>query len=187
MRRFANLFAAAMLALACQSASAQHSEDAPGFWVTPAVDGYGLTHMLPDAAYQPEQHTTYKIIYAMTKGPRTPSEVNSSLDHVARTVNVFVAAGVPVSHLKIVAIAYGDATSLALNDDAYRAKFGVANPNLPLIAALRKVGVDVTVCAQAVAENHYEYSAVDKSVTTALSGVTTIVTLQQKGYAFMSM
>lgn len=187
MRCFITTFVAGMLIVACCSASAQQSDAAPGFWITPAIHGYGLTHMVPGAAYQPDKHTTYKIVYAMTKGPKLPTEVNSSLDHVARTVNVFVASGVPVSHLKMVAIAYGDATALALSDRAYRAKFGVDNPNLPLIAALRKAGVDVTVCAQAVAENHFEYSAVDKSVTTALSGVTTIVTLQQQGYALMSM
>lgn len=187
MRRFAKTLAAATLIVACHSAFAQHSDSVTGFWTTPTIHGYGMMHMLPDAAYQPEKHTTYKIVYALTKGPKAATDVNSSLDHVARTVNIFVASGVPVSHLKMVAIAYGDATTLALTDEAYRAKFGVDNPNLPLIAALRKVGVDVAVCAQAVAENHYEYSAVDKSVTTALSGVTTIVTLEQKGYALMSM
>lgn len=187
MRRFFKILAAATVIFACHNALAQQSESAPGFWTTPTIHGYGMTHMLPDAAYMPDKHTTYKIVYAMTKGPKSPAEVNSSLDHVARTVNVFVASGVPLSHLKIVAVAYGDATTLALSDEAYQAKFGMPNPNLPLIAALRKVGVDVTVCAQAVAENHFEYSAVDKSVTKALSGVTTIVTLQQKGYVFMLM
>lgn len=187
MRRMVRLFAAAIFFFVCHPALAQRAKIAPGFWVTPAVPGYGLVHPMPDAAYQPEKHTTYRIVYAMTKGPKVPTDVNSSLDHVARMVNVFVAAGVPVSHLKIVAIAYGDATELALSDKAYRAKFGVANLNLPLIAELRAVGVDVTVCAQAVAEKDYAYGDVDKSVTTALSGVTTIVTLQHKGYAFMSM
>jgi intracellular sulfur oxidation DsrE/DsrF family protein len=37
-----------------------------------------------------------------------------------------------------------------------------------------------------VAENPHEYSDVDTSATTASSGVTSIVMLQQNGYAFMS-
>ena len=85
------------------------------------------------------------------------------------------------------AVAYGPATPLALNDAQYRAKFGVANPNLPLIAELRKAGVDVSVCGQAVAEHDFQYDWVDKSVTLALSGLTTVTTLEHQGYDLMPM
>lgn len=187
MRRFAKTFAVATLALACSSAFAQQNFSDPGFWTTPTIQSYGKMHMLPNAAYKPEKDATYKIVFALTKGSKTPADVNPSLDHVARTVNLYVASGVPVSHLKFVAIAYGEATSLALSDEAYRAKFGTANPNLPLIASLRKAGVDVAVCGQAVAEHQFTYADVDKSVTTALSGLTTITTLEHKGYDLMPM
>jgi hypothetical protein len=62
-------------------------------------------------------------------------------------VNLYVASGVPLKNLKFVAVAYGEATPLVLNDAQYRAKFGVANPNLPLVEQLRTAGVDVSVCA----------------------------------------
>jgi intracellular sulfur oxidation DsrE/DsrF family protein len=57
----------------------------------------------------------------------------------------------------------------------------------PLIALLRKAGVDVAVCGQAVAEHHFDYAWVDQSVTTALSGLTTVTTLEQSGYALMPL
>ena len=187
MRHFAKILALAALTLACSSAFAQQNYQDPGFWTTPTVQGYGKMHYLPKGAYQPEKSQTYKIIFALTKGSAAPADVNPALDHVARSVNLYVASGVPLSHLKFVAVAYGAATELALSDAAYRAKFGIANPNLPLIAALRRDGVDITVCGQAVAEHHFEYSAIDKSVTTALSGLTTITTLEHKGYTLMPM
>ena len=40
---------------------------------------------------------------------KQPGAVNPALDHVARTVNLYAAAGVPLSHLKFVAVAYGAA------------------------------------------------------------------------------
>ena len=187
MRRFAKIFGLVNLALAASTAFAQHNFSDPGFWTTPTIQSYGKMHMLPNAAYKPEKDATYKIVFSLTKGSKTPADVNPSLDHVARTVNLYVASGVPVSHLKFVAIAYGEATSLALSDEAYRAKFGSANPNLPLIASLRKAGVDVAVCGQAVAEHQFTYADVDKSVTTALSGLTTITTLEHEGYDLMPM
>jgi len=187
MRYFARTLAAASLTLACAGAYAQENIQDAGFWSTPTIQNFGKIHSLPNAAYQPDKAAEYKIVFALTKGPKTPADVNPSLDRVARTVNLYVASGVPVAHLKFVAIAYGEATALALNDEAYRAKFGTANPNLPLIAALRKAGVDVAVCGQAVAEQHFSYAAVDKSVTLALSGLVTITTLEHKGYDLMPM
>lgn len=178
----------ALLTLASsQLLAAEAADSAPGFWTTPVIEGYGKIHPLPGAAYQPDKAATYKIVFALTKGSKTPGDVNPALDHVARTVNLYVASGVPLSHLKFVAVASGDATALALDDGAYRARFNSANPNLPLIAALRRAGVDVAVCGQAVAEHHFAYSEVDKSVTTALSALTTITTLEHKGYSLMPM
>lgn len=58
-------------------------------------------------------------------------------------MNLYVASSVPLSHLKFVAIAYGAATPLVLDDAHYREKFGGSNPNLALIERLRKAGVDV--------------------------------------------
>lgn len=161
------------------------SPTAPGFWSTPTVPGYGKIHYLPQAKYQPAKDQTYKVVFTLTHGVTKPDQVNPGLEHIARTINLDVAAGVPLSHLKFVGIAYGAATSLALDNAQYRKAFGVDNPNLKLIAMLRKDGVDVAVCAQAVAEHGYEEAWVSHDVTLALSGLTTVIDLQHDGYALM--
>ena len=171
-----------MSALTCQAQTPDS-----GFWVTPTIQGYGKMHALPKAAYRPQAEKQYKIVFALTKGAKSPNEVNPALDHVARTVNLYVSSGVPIDHLKFVAIAYGDATPLALDDVHYRAKFGVPNPNLPLIDELKKAGIDVAVCGQAVAEHDYQYDWLTPTVTLALSGLTTVTTLQSSGYSLMPM
>jgi len=158
-----------------------------GFWQTPTIAGAGKIHPLPQAAYQPDRNATYKVVFSLTKGADKPDQVNPGLDHVARAVNLYVQAGVPLNHLKFVAIAAGGATPIALSDAAYKQKFGVANPNLPLIEQLRKDGIDVAVCGQAMAEHHFDYGWKDSHVTLALSALTTITELQQQGYALMPM
>ncbi|WP_158880946.1 DsrE family protein [Rhodanobacter sp. L36] len=158
---------------------------ADGFWQTPTIHGAGKIHPLPQAAYQPDRHAIYKLVFSLTKAADKPDEVNPSLDHVARAVNLYVQSGVPLSHLKFVAVAAGPATALALNDEQYRKLYSVANPNLPLIAQLRKAGVDVAVCGQAMAEHKYEYSWMDSHVTLALSALTTLADLQQQGYSLL--
>jgi intracellular sulfur oxidation DsrE/DsrF family protein len=179
-----------LAALCLMSASlAAHAADgdAQGFWSTPTIHNYGKIHYMADAAFKPDPKHSYKIVFSLTQASKTPDEVNPALDRVARTVNLYVAAGVPLSHLKIVAVAYGAATPLALDDAHYRLKFGTPNPNLPLIAELKQAGVTVSVCAQAVAEHHFEYGWVANDMTLALSGLTTVTTLESEGYVLMPL
>lgn len=182
MLRYLTIIALAMC-LPAFAASAADTDSA--FWQTPTIHGAGKIHPMPHAAYQPDPHATYKVVFSLTHFGAKPTEVSPSLDHVARTVNLYVNAGVPLSHLKFVAIATGPATPIALDDAQYRAKYGVANPNLAVIDQLRKAGVDVAVCAQAVAEHQFQYGWIDPRVTVALSGLTTVINLQQQGYALL--
>ncbi|GLQ49221.1 DsrE family protein [Dyella flava] len=184
MRRLSLLVAAAGLMM---SVAAVAADQPAGFWATPTIAGYGKIHYLPNAAYKPVADQTYKIVFSLTQGAKSPDQVNPSLDHVARTVNLYVAAGVPLDHLKFVAVAAGAATPLVLNDAQYRAAYGIPNPNLPLIAKLRAAGVDVAVCGQAVAEHQFQYGWVDPHVTLSLSALTTITTLEHQGYGLMQM
>jgi intracellular sulfur oxidation DsrE/DsrF family protein len=180
------LLATALVALTATSAWADDSQPA-NFWQTPAVEGFGKIHNLPDSAYRPQADHQYKIVFSLTTGAKQPDQLNPGLESVARAVNLYVASGVPISNLHFVAVASAAATPLALDDEHYRSAFGVANPNLAAIAALRKSGVDVAVCGQSVAAHQYQYNWIDKSVTTALSALTTITTLQQQGYALVPL
>lgn len=181
MRHLITTVCTVALMLASLSASAA---DKP-FWTTPTIHGYGKIHYLPKAKYQPEASETYKIVFTVTKSAKKPDQVNPSLDHVARAVNAYVAAGVPLSHLKFVAVAAGPGTPSMLDDAHYRKLYGVANPNLDLISQLRKAGVDVSVCGQAVAEHHFQYDWINHDVSLSLSGLVTVTTLEHKGYSLM--
>jgi intracellular sulfur oxidation DsrE/DsrF family protein len=154
---------------------------------TQVITAAGNIHPLPKAAYQPNPAATYKVVFSLTKGSDKPDQVNPALERVARAVNLYASAGVPLDHLKFVAVAYGPATPVVLDDEHYKAQFGVANPNLAVIAQLRKAGVAVAVCGQAMAEHHYPAEWASKDVTLSLSALTTITELQQQGYALMPL
>lgn len=173
-----------VLGLALGSTGAMAGE---GFWQTPVVHSAGRMHALPQAAYRPDAKASYKVVFGLTAAAAKPDKVNPGLERVARTVNLYASAGVPTDHLHFVAVASGGATAIALDDAHYRKQFGMANPNLPVIAELRQAGVDVAVCGQAVAEHGYPYEAIDPHVTLALSALTTITELQQKGYALVPL
>jgi intracellular sulfur oxidation DsrE/DsrF family protein len=160
---------------------------ADDFQQTLAIQSAGQIYPLPQSAYQPDRKMTHKVVFGLTKAADKPDQLNPALDRVARAVNLYVSAGVPLDHLKFVAVAYGPATTIALDDAHYREQYGTANPNLPVIEELRKAGVDIAVCGQAIAGHHYQYDWVDPHVTLALSALTTLTELQQKGYALMPL
>jgi intracellular sulfur oxidation DsrE/DsrF family protein len=167
-------------------AAAPAAHAAP-FWTTPTIHGYGRIHYLPDSAYRPQADQTYRIVFSVTQDAKAPATVNAALDHVARTVNLYAAAGVPLSHLKFVAIISGGATPLVMNNAQFHSAYGVDNPNLPLVSELRQAGVDVAVCGQAVAEHDIQYDWLEPGITLALSGLTTVTTLEHQGYDLLQL
>ncbi|EIL96903.1 sulfur reduction protein DsrE [Rhodanobacter thiooxydans] len=157
-------------------------------WHTGVITSGGEIHPVPKgSSFMPDPKATYKVVFAMTRGSDDPSKVSPAVERVARAVNLFTAAGVPLKNLHFVAIAYGAATPAMLDDKHYEDAFLVHNPNLPIIHELRKAGVDIVVCGQAVAEYKYQFEWIDHDVPVALSGVTTITELQLKGYALMQL
>jgi intracellular sulfur oxidation DsrE/DsrF family protein len=181
MRRYTHLFlgllASALLSLPAQADTMQN----------PVIKDGGTIHPLPDAALQPDRNQTYKVVFSVTKGSTDPKDLNDALDHVARTVNVFASAGVPLDHLKFVVIVHGQALPVVLDHAHYQKRLGTSNPNLKLISELKAAGVQLYVCGQALAGMKYDDSEVNPDFKIALSALSSIVILQQQGYALMPM
>ena len=154
-------------------------------WTYPVIDNYGPVNPLPKAAVQPRKDGKYKALFDVTSAINDPAKPESGLVHVARAVNVFASAGVPVKNLHFVAILHGPSTPAILNNEAYKKKYGKDNPNIPLIDALRRAGVHVDVCGQALAENGFAHADVYSPVQIDLSALATTVIYGDKGYAYM--
>ncbi len=174
------------LAASLTLASPALAQQAPGFWTTPAIEGIGPVHVWPQATLRPNKTTTYKAVFDVTKAGNA-NKINPGLDHIARAVNVFAAAGVPVSHLKFKVIIHGPATPVVLDAKSFEAKFGHANPNLEVIQALKKAGVEIFVCGNALGDMKYTPSEVNPHIRVALSALSTLIILQDEGYALLTM
>ncbi|MDE2235808.1 MAG: DsrE family protein [Gammaproteobacteria bacterium] len=182
MRKFP-LFVAALIGITLSSTLWA----APiGPWITPAIQSDGPMHPLPDAAYQPSKSKVYKAVFAVTRPSKGANDPDGGLTPVARAVNVFASAKVPLNHLRFVVLIYGiDASPMVLDNAHYKERFGTDNPNLKIIRELKAAGVKVVVCGQALAALGIEHSWVDPDVTIALSALSTMVILQDQGYALI--
>lgn len=158
-----------------------------GFWHYPVIKGYGPEHIWPGVVVRPKVGVTYRALFDLTHGKPQSTQVNPGLAHIARTVNIFAAAGVPLEHMKFAVIIHGPATPIVLSAQAYQAKFGHPNPNLALIAALRKAGVHLLVCGNALGDMHFTPAEVNPEIHVALSALSTVIIMQNYGYALVRM
>jgi intracellular sulfur oxidation DsrE/DsrF family protein len=153
--------------------------------VYPGIAGYGGVHALPKAAVQPNPSKQYKAIFDVTSRAKKLSAINPGLKHVIRAVNVFASAHVPLSHLHFVVIMHGGAAPAALGNTHYKKLFGTDNPNIAMLRKLKKAGVKLYVCGQAMFDYHYPLSWADRDVKVALSALSTLVIYGDQGYAYL--
>ena len=175
--------AAGVLFLAMTACLAQAQAQAPA---RPAVPGFGATHTAPHAAEHPSKLLRYKVVFSITQGNDDKTKPNASLDKVARFMNLLAADGVQPVPGDVVAVMHGKATPIVMDEAAYRARNnGAANPNLELIDQLKKAGVSVRVCSQALAAASIASEAVDKRVEIDVAALTTLANLQLRGHALI--
>ncbi len=153
----------------------------------PVVAGYGRITPVEGATERPDRSLRYRVLFSVTKAASSPDKVNPSLEKVARFLNLLGADGVRPARGDVVVIVHGAATPIVAEDRAYATKTGAAaNPNLALIAALKRAGVSVRVCSQALIGNGIAPAAVDKAVEVDVSALTTMATLQIRGWALIA-
>lgn len=195
--RWGEVMAAMILALAVAipgSACGQpahatgHAKASTGpTWIFPVIKKYGGVHPRSGVAVRPDPSVNYKIFVDVVSNRRNPAGQFDGLLRLARLVNLMAYAKVPAGHVHIVALLDGMAGWAAATNAVYQHEFKADNPNLPIIHALKKAGVQLLVCSQALAENKLPDSAVDPAVTISLSALTDPVVYGQMGYVYMQL
>lgn len=151
--------------------------------VYPIIPNVGGVVPLPHAAEQPRKGA--KVVFDITADAK-PADLNKGLERVARLLNLYGAAGLKASDVKVALVMHGEATKAALTDAAYKEKFGTEkNPNLALIGALRKAGVEVFVCGQALAYKGFKEADVAEGVKVASAALAVLINKQTDGYAYV--
>lgn len=171
-------------------AAAPAPKAAPGVtWVHPLIPKFGGVHPRPDVDVQPDPKADYKVFVDVVSADPGSDQPYHSLQRLARLVNLMGYAKMPPSHVHIVALLDREAGLAALSDEAYRRfdKKQDRNPNLALLRALKKAGVKLMVCSQAMAGMGLKDDDIDPSVTITLSGLTDPVIYGQRGYTFMQL
>lgn len=151
----------------------------------PVIEGEGPVFEIVAPDFATPTDRDLSAVFDVASSPDAKDRLNPSIVTVARYLNMHARAGVPVERLRAALVLHGGAGKDALDDDAYRERFGVPNPNLPLLRDLRAQGVRVVLCGQTAGFREFGRAELAEPVELALSAMTALVTLQQDGYALI--
>jgi intracellular sulfur oxidation DsrE/DsrF family protein len=149
----------------------------------PDADGYVA---IPGAAVALDPSQTYRAIFDAREGAEKPSQLVPALNMVGSELNALTVAGVPLANARFVVVFHGAAMAGILDEGHYKAKFGVSNPNLKVLAQLKKAGVELYVCGQNLAFDKIDPKSLAPEVRVASDALIVLMTYQSKGFALLS-
>ncbi len=99
----------------------------------PVIKGYGEIFDVPYAEEKPDPKMAYKIVVDIGQPVEDSSIIFETFDHVARMYNLHIYGGVPRQKLTVVLVVHAKSTPAFLNDEAYKKKYGISNPDPGII------------------------------------------------------
>ncbi|HCM76819.1 MAG TPA: hypothetical protein DIS90_10580 [Cytophagales bacterium] len=153
--------------------------------VNPIIKNYGGIYDLPYADEKIDPTLDYKIAVEVVRASEKPEDVNWALNNVARMLNLHAMAGVPKEKLHVVLAIHGGAAFTVKNNEEYKKKYGVDNPNLGIYRELMDAGVKIVVCGQSLVARDIDKDKMVPGIKVASSMLTTMTTYQLKGYAML--
>ncbi len=153
--------------------------------VNPVIKSAGGIFEIPYADEKPDPSLAYNIVIEVERPSEKPDTINWALNNVARLINLHTVGGVPPKNLHVVLAIHGGATYTVMNNDAYRAKYKVDNPNLKLYKELADAGVKIFVCGQSLIGREVDRMKMVPEVKVSVSMLTILTTYQLRGYALL--
>jgi intracellular sulfur oxidation DsrE/DsrF family protein len=148
----------------------------------PVIEGFGPTFSVPEGSFNLEAGKPYKIVMDVGKGPDDPSELNRSIDSMARFINMHARNGIDPDDLEIAVVLHGSGARSALNAEAHQEGFMVENGTAALVKALGEKGVKFYLCGQTAGYYGYGLDDLLPEVTMAVSAMTAHIRLQTEGF-----
>lgn len=161
------------------SLSAQH------IGLDPIVPGFGMVFQIPEATEVPDPEQEFKIIIDLVSAADNPLQVNRMVDNIARMMNLHGVGGVKKEQLNVKVAVHGGAIYSILNNAYYQKLYGIDNPNLSTFEALKKAGVEFSICGQSLIARGMEPSDMWQGAEMSLSMLTTLTKYVPQGYMLM--
>lgn len=128
-----------------------------------------------------------KLVYDLTQPTAEPTkgELNPGLEEIVRHLNLQAVAG--AKNMVPVIVFHGGAAQFLTNNETYRKKFNIDNPNLPLVQQLMDKGVKFVVCGQTLEIRGMQIEQFPDGIQKAYSARSALADLQSRGFLYFPM
>ena len=149
------------------------------------IKDFGDTFSVENAEIKTDINADFKVIFDVSQSSEDKSTPNKYIVTAARFLNMHANEGMKPEQLHVAMTIHGSAWQDVLNNEIYKEKYGVDNPNLKLINQLNDAGVDVIICGQTAVFRGMDREDVNPNVKFALSAMTALLQYQNNGYRFI--
>lgn len=159
--------------------------------IFPVIHGTKRCGVWPEESIteKPDSTMKYKLLIDLTAGftdAAKVKEINKGLAEIGRLINLHAAAGIPVRNIQVVVVARSTALPSFLNNDAFKQRYGIDNPNLSILKELEMAGAKFIACGQSMLELDIEKQSLLAPVKIAYSAKVALSSYQMQGYALFS-
>jgi len=136
----------------------------------------------------PDPNIQYNLLMEIVSGIQNKQDtfninnINGGFSEIGRSLNLHIASGVPKKNMHIVAVVHAAAIYSLLNNENYKKKYNVDNPNLALLKELQNAGVKFIACGQAMYFFNVEKEQMIPGVKISLTAQTVLSSYQLKNY-----
>lgn len=134
---------------------------------------------------KPDPNIQYKLLMEEVipiKDSAAAKDFSEGLSEVGRIINLHIASGIPKNKLSVVVVVHGPALYALYTNEQYHKKWGIDNPNIPLISELMKNGVKFIACGQAMNFLGVKKEDMVPNIRISLTAQTVLSNYQLKGY-----
>ncbi len=137
----------------------------------------------------PDPNKDYKLLFEFTVGNNdsTHKSINPGLVKIARILNLHVASGIPISHIRIVIATHGPSLYSLETNNAYKKRYGTDNPNIKLIEELMQYGAKFIACGQAMHLFEVDKPDLYPGTKVSLTAQTVLSNYAEQGYVWFKI
>jgi len=149
------------------------------------IKDFGETFAIDNQDVKTDTSADLKVIFDVSKSSEDKSVINKYIETAARFLNMHANEGMSNDQLHVAMTIHGGAWQDVMNNEAYKAKYGIDNPNAKLIDQLNEAGVDIIICGQTASFRDMKKEHINPNVKMALSAMTALLQYQEQGYKFI--
>lgn len=153
------------------------------------LKSYGSIYAIENPSFKVDLNQEFKAVFDISKGAESKGELNRMFQTLARYIRLHTDSDLENNAVKAAMVIHGSAVFDLLSHQDYakhHQQKGLKNPNLELLTLLSKHNVEIILCGQTSNHRMVSKNMIHPEVQIALSAMTALIDLQNKGYRLIN-